>query len=396
MNNEKPYTAIALQGGGALGAYEYGVMKELFESRGPDFKPAVITGISIGAINAAILAGADKPIETLDHIWRDIFALPIPMPPSLERVYESFVPHPLQQFFSVIGNEGMYRFRPESVMAPFITNSIYDTSPLRETLRRHVDLDRLNSSYQVVVTALNVETGQLAKFGNAISIAMSIEGDGKYANDQGLTIDHIVASGSLPPGFPMTAIDGSSGSYYWDGGIVSNTPLSEAINCLEKCGSGSRDVKRELIVSELLPMRGDIPQSIDEVMSRFFNLIFSSKLDLDATLFRKYSQFVDLIQDIDLLIKTIEGNDMLKDEVNRALASTGTHFTTGGIQNSPGFKKLIDHRRIDAFTLIPFTAGRKFRNAGDFSKASIEARIDAGQKEARKRNIGQCQFLTFA
>jgi NTE family protein len=147
------YTAIVFQGGGALGAYEYGVIKELFESRGQDFKPDVITGISIGAINAAILAGAEKPLETLDYIWRHVFAHPVPMPPYIEEVYESLVPQKIQQIFSVLGNEGMYRPRPEyyinPVIAPFLTSSIYDTAPLRETLRTYLDLNKLKALSQI-------------------------------------------------------------------------------------------------------------------------------------------------------------------------------------------------------------------------------------------------------
>ncbi len=85
-------TAIVLQGGGALGAYEYGVLQELYAARGPQFQPAVITGISIGAINAAILAGAAQPIATLDRVWREGFAVLAPLPPPLSPLAGSFLP----------------------------------------------------------------------------------------------------------------------------------------------------------------------------------------------------------------------------------------------------------------------------------------------------------------
>ena len=85
-------TALALQGGGALGAYEYGAIKALYEARGPGFQPDVITGISIGAINAAILAGAPDPIPALDRVWREDFAVLAPASPFLPPGAASLLP----------------------------------------------------------------------------------------------------------------------------------------------------------------------------------------------------------------------------------------------------------------------------------------------------------------
>ncbi|HET6515432.1 MAG TPA: patatin-like phospholipase family protein [Thermodesulfovibrionales bacterium] len=387
------YTAIVLQGGGALGAYECGVMKELYESRGPNFKPDVITGISIGAINAAILAGSENPAATLEHVWREGFSLLTPLPAFLEATYESLIPQKVQQYLSALGNESMYRLRPEyycsPVFAPFFTSSIYDTSPLRATLETVVDLNRLNRDCQVVVTAVNVETGKAAIFGNRLSM----NGGVTFDNEDGLSIDHVIASGSLPPAFPMTEI---KQNFYWDGGLHSNTPLSEAINCLERCKAGSLDVRRELIIVELVPMEGEKPGNIEEVMSRFFNIIFASKLNLDAKLFSQYSDFVDLAGHLDVLLRAIEADDDLRKKVDKALSSSGSSITVNAIRNHAGYKELMDHRRIDAFTYVPFTAGHALRNASDFSKGSIEARIEAGQQEARKQKIGEHHFLKRA
>jgi NTE family protein len=134
MASGKPLrTAVVLQGGGALGAFECGVLKALYECR-EGFRPAVITGISIGAVNAALLAGAG--IEALDQAWRERFALrgpppppsagiPTPYGPALvgslpgplaalwQPVYEQLLPRLGQQYLSILGNEGMYRVRPE-------------------------------------------------------------------------------------------------------------------------------------------------------------------------------------------------------------------------------------------------------------------------------------------
>jgi predicted acylesterase/phospholipase RssA len=352
--------------------------------------PAVITGVSIGAITAAILAASENPINTLTNVWREGFAVLAPLPGLFNAISELAVPHRVQQYLSALGNEGMYRLRPEYLsvpfFAPFLTDSIYDTSPLRETLMEVLDLGKLNSNGRVVVTAINVETGKLARFGNALSIK---EG-GTFDNEQGLSIDHIVASGSLPPGFPMTEINGS---FYWDGGVGSNTPLSEAINCLERCDGGSRDVPRELIVVELVPMEGAKPSTMEEVMSRFFNMIFASKLELDRKLFAKFYDLMGLLEHIDFLLNVIKDDARLTKTVNDALALVGGGLTLEQIHGHSGYKQLMDHRRIDAFTRIPFTAGRELTDASDFSRASIEARIEAGRQEAKRQDIGKYHFL---
>jgi NTE family protein len=211
-------TAIVLQGGGALGAYEYGVLKALYETR-PHFTPAVVTGISIGAINAAVLVGAKaEPIRTLDDVWRHQFTTLQALPDPFRALSEYLLPPQAQQYLSVWGNAGMYQLRPEFLYAPLQATSIYTLAPLRQTLEEVVDLGKLNHSAEtrVAVCAVNVATGELTTFDNK----------------EGLSFDHIVASGSLPPSFPMTPIHGQS---YWDGGLVSNTPLSLAINYLGWC-----------------------------------------------------------------------------------------------------------------------------------------------------------------
>ena len=303
MAAEKPLrTAIVLQGGGSLGAYECGVLKALYDARGAHFQPAVITGISIGAINAALLAGAS--IQELLDTWRTRFTL-LESPPcspfaAFSPVFGPFIPPAFQQFFaavgqmlqplqclaqpvfeqllppvvqqnlSLLGNGGMYRPRAEYLAAgpaaALFTDSLYDTTPLRETLTEKVKIDRLNGESYVVVTAVNVATGQVAQFGNTkiFEDQGNDHEDNPFANQNGLSIDHIVASGSLPPSFPVTKVDGSS---YWDGGLYINTPLSIAINCLEKCDQGSPEVQREVIVVELFPMAGDVPTNLRSVVS---------------------------------------------------------------------------------------------------------------------------------
>jgi NTE family protein len=429
VNRDKVRTAIILQGGGALGAYEYGVLETLYKSRGKSFKPEVITGISIGAVNAAILAGAS--IEALGDAWRKRFALfeappqslftqvppvpaygqliplgqlipPIlqqylaaqgvmlaPLPPLLQPVLGQVIPQFIQQRLSAFGNESIYRVRPEyfyaGMFASMFTDSICDTTPLRDTLQDVVDLDQLNRYCQVAVSAVNVATGQLANFGNKKGLDEEIKAGKKsqFANHEHLSIDHILASGSLPPNFPATWVDGSS---YWDGGLFSNTPLSVAINCLERCCADD-SLEREVIIVELFPRVGSLPNSIPEVINRIFNLSFSSKLTLDEKLFQQTNDYIELAGHITDLIEKIENLDathkqdpQLKDIVS---------LVEDIIKKHRGYIDLIAHEKIDYFTLIPFTAGSELANASDFSKATIEARIMAGNQEAERQGIAE-------
>ena len=355
MENTHRYrTAIVLQGGGALGAYEYGVLKALYETR-PHFTPAVVTGISIGAINAAVLVGAkEDPIGTLDNVWRHRFTSLQALPTPVKALSEYLIPPEVQKYLSVWGNSGMYQLRPEFLCAPLLASSIYTLAPLRQTLEEVVDLRKLNckDETRVAVCAVNVATGELKTFNNQV----------------GLTLDHIVASGSLPPSFPMTAIDGQ---YYWDGGLVTNTPMSLAINYLEALEEGDPQVRRELIVVELFPMQAQLPQTLGDVMNRAAQLSFTSKLTLDQQLFAKFNDFVDLVQTIDRVLQALPTPEAQQ------------------IREHPGYAELVRHQKIDAFTVITFHADARLALPGDFSKASIEARIEAGYRDAIQQRIGE-------
>ena len=125
MTNHSAYqTAIVLQGGGALGAYEYGVLKALYEAR-PDFRPAVVTGVSIGAITAAVLVGArSDPISALGELWKTYFAVFGALPHPVREWSEALLPEKSQQAAAMIGNHGMYSFRPDYVANPSAADSI--------------------------------------------------------------------------------------------------------------------------------------------------------------------------------------------------------------------------------------------------------------------------------
>lgn len=330
--------ALVLQGGGALGAYAYGVIKALYEQ--PNFSLDVITGVSIGAINAAVLVGArEDPIRTLDELWREHLAIknwPL-TPPAFER------------YSSILANPAMYKIRPSYIytplLAPFLETSIYDTTALHRTLGDLIDFKRLNDSpIRLVMTAVDIETGEAKYFDNQ--------------NEEPLSVEHILASGGLAPGFPMTGIKNHPNGekrWYWDGGFSSNLPLAKAIDLLEEIDPDNPDVERELIVIELFPMRSKVPTNLIEVQDRIVQLLFSSKLILDEQLFEKMNDFVDLIQQID-----------------QALPPDSP------LRQHPGYQELERHRKIDTFLVFTSNTPEATAGASDFSQTAIERRIAAG------------------
>lgn len=216
---------LVLQGGGALGAYQAGAYEALCRH---DFEPNWVAGISIGAINAAIIAGnpREKRIERLREFWEQASS-PVPWSPVLnDDQSRSIFDEASAAIIAAFGVPGFFtpRFPPAPLWPTGSQQSLsyYDTAPLRETLERLVDFDRINNDgIRLSVGAVNVRTGNFAYFDN---------------RRQKIGPEHIMASGALPPGFPAIEIEGE---LYWDGGIVSNTPLDYVL-LEERCISGGR------------------------------------------------------------------------------------------------------------------------------------------------------------
>jgi NTE family protein len=220
-----PVVALVLQGGGALGSYQAGVYEGLAEA---GIHPNWIAGISIGALNAAVIAGnpPERRIERLRAFWEFICRQPWG-PPTLALAPDTGVDLPdavrvlvdsVEAARAVLeGQNGFFVPRPwyshVLTQAGPHTASFYDTRPLRATLERFADFDRINAPGQtrVAVGAVNVRNGNFVYFDSA---------------DRKLGPEHFMASGALPPGFPAVEIDGE---FYWDGGLVSNTPLQHVL-----------------------------------------------------------------------------------------------------------------------------------------------------------------------
>ena len=265
-------TVLILQGGGAYGAFEYGAVKALVES---GMRPDIVSGVSIGAFNGAVIAGnPDHPIEALEGFWADLATIsPIIPDEHLRRSVASsqIAMFGVQNFFTPRWLMPTFNFG----QMPQHWSSLYDMSPARALLTKYVDFDRLaKSPIRLLVSAVEIETSELVIFDS-------------YAEK--LTPEHILASGSLPPGFQWTTIDGR---HYWDGGIVSNSPLEIVI---ERCGATSKRV----FVIDLFPgKRTHLPENLMEVMTRRDEILYSERIRSDTRTERTLRDFRNLVDDI--------------------------------------------------------------------------------------------------
>ena len=252
---------LLLQGGGALGSYQAGVYQALAEA---ELHPNWIAGISIGAINSAIIAGnaPDKRVDRLREFWETVSTPPLGLPYlKFVELQNAFVHHLVNQGRAVnILLFGAPNFFTPRVLAAALwpanapdKASYYDTAPLKATLERLVDFDRINAGgMRFSVGAVNVGTGNFAYFDNT--------------TDR-IRPEHVMASGSLPPGFPATEVDGE---YYWDGGLVSNTPLQWALDSQPRKDTLAFQI-------DLWSAPGALPHDLTEVDVRHKDIMYSSR-----------------------------------------------------------------------------------------------------------------------
>ena len=262
-------TVLVLQGGGALGAFECGVVKALEEER---IFPDIVAGISIGALNGAIVAGNPRhATEALESFWSEIS---VASPWLLDREAATAI---TSMEILMFGVPNFFRPRwisSSPMMGPANWTSFYDVGPMRELIARYVDFGTLRASpVRLLIGAVNVRSGELEVFDS-------------YVDD--LTPDHVLASGSLPPGFPWTEIDGKA---YWDGGIVSNSPLDIVE---ERCGPGG---KRVFIV-DLFAGQRPLPATLMEVLARREEIVYSERVRSDLRLRELVSSYRRLVNGI--------------------------------------------------------------------------------------------------
>lgn len=257
--------ALVLQGGGALGAYQAGVYEGLQEA---GIEPDCLSGISIGALNTAIIAG-NKPedrVAKLRQFWDTIcqpyfgITMPYMLQDALFKIND-MTREAISAFNAnnavMQGQAGFFRprFPPPPQFSPGTPEaaSYYDTAALRDTLHELCDFDRVNNGdMRISVGAVNVSSGNFVYFDNT-KITLRAE--------------HFMASGALPPAFAPVEIDGQ---FYWDGGLVSNTPLAYVLEQTPRKDTLAFQV-------DLWSARGSVPTNMSEVSDRINEVRYSSR-----------------------------------------------------------------------------------------------------------------------
>ncbi|TMH68403.1 MAG: patatin-like phospholipase family protein [Betaproteobacteria bacterium] len=251
-------TVLVLQGGGALGAYQAGVYEGMHEA---GIAPNWITGVSIGAINAALIAGnrPEDRIPRLREFWDRVSSgIPLAVPAPFDLLRLAFNRWSASAS-AAFGVPGFFAPRvPPTMFNPPGTPgalSVYDSSPLRDTLNELVDFKLINArDVRLSVGAVDVRSGNSVYFDN---------------NDPDLSIgvEHVMASGALPPGLPPIQVTGVP---YWDGGLVSNTPLWYVLD-------DNRQLNALIVQVDLFSARGTMPRNLEEVLERAKDIQYSSK-----------------------------------------------------------------------------------------------------------------------
>jgi NTE family protein len=330
---------LVLQGGGALGSYQAGVYEALASS---EYLPDWVAGISIGAINAAIIAGnaPENRLKRLRSFWDGITAHTGLWPTVLVGS-----PALWQQMASaltalVLGQPGF--FTPRTLQYWFSSDkfvSYYDTSALKKTLERLVDFDRINNAREMrlSVGAVNVRTGQFAYFDSANIV---------------IRPEHIMASGALPPGFPPIEIDGE---HYWDGGLFSNTPLGYVLDY-------SPRRSRLTFQVDVFQSQGRLPTNLDEVAERDKDIRYSSRTQICSNAFRDRHDVRHAINELHKLLPP----DLLVTEQAKRLYELGCVTEMDIVQ--------LVYRPIE-----PQGASKDY----EFSRASMEKRWQQGILDAR-------------
>ncbi|MGB9495080.1 MAG: patatin-like phospholipase family protein [Azonexus sp.] len=267
---------LLLQGGGALGAYQAGVYEGLADA---GFAPDWVTGISIGAINAALIAGnpPERRVERLREFWYRVSAqAPHTLPAAMDFA-RPMMNRMAAASAMTLGIPGFFaprllppQFAPEGSLGAL---SYYDTEPLRTTLDELVDFERINTGdIRLSLGAVNARTGESVYFDST--------------RDK-INASHVMASGALPPGFPPVEIDGE---FFFDGGIMSNTPLQYV----------AHDFRMDALIVQvdLFSGQGEMPKNLAQVQERVKDIQFQSKERFSYDQIREFEALRSALADV--------------------------------------------------------------------------------------------------
>jgi len=338
----RPRTALVLQGGGALGAYQAGVFEAMDEH---GLTPDWVIGTSIGAINAALIAG-NRPgmrVARLRQFWNEVA--------QNDLLDMRRVPDSVRHFNTMLntmsalttGVQGFYSPRwcnPFAAGWPVAPEaaSFYDTAPLERTLEKLVDMNCLNggSGIRLTVSAIRVDCGQLDNFDSA---------------SRSMTLKHILASGALPPGFAPVRIDGR---LYWDGGLYSNTPLEILL-------ADEPRIDTTCFMVDLWSADGPEPQTLEQVQTRQKDVMFASRSQRHIDAYLRGHKLRRMVR----MLRDKLPPEALSEEERRQVEAVGADSTVHIVRLA--------------------YAGRDWQMASkdiNFSRGSIEWRWEQGYRDA--------------
>jgi NTE family protein len=390
---------LILQGGGSLGAFGCGVYKALAKR---NIKIDIVAGTSIGAVNAVIIAGAkngDSPEQSLEQFWLELsdgfvelnaptsfsYLLTPGFSEQLSRSLDSYYPYSfygrknevenhqaisanekirkikqLGSFYSsaIFGNDKMFkpRWKPEYAISdpeyftPEKWTYIYDHSPLAKTLDKYVDYKKLNPNgkpnARLIITATNVLTAEALVFDSS---------------KQQITPKHILAASGYPSyNFPWIEVE--KGVYGWDGSLLSNTPLREAIDA-----SPVND--KRIFLVENYPKNIDVlPRNLPEIHHRARDIMFSDKTEHNVAMSKVITRYLQYIEELYQIVeKHADHKKIDKEQLKRIRHKYKQYKQERGAE----IKKIFHISRDEPFPHI-------FENA-DFSPETIKNSIEEGE-----------------
>lgn len=353
---------VIFQGGGALGAYECGVYQELAE-QGRVNNLAVIAGTSIGAINASIVAhnyhkanhGADQLVE----FWKETLRAPVlPLFPNYG------IWHRWNAIWTAVmfGNPNLYTPAlpfPLSFLPPasWMGTHWYNTAAMEQTLSKQFKSyggpDHLVKP-RLMITAVNLKAGKLKVFDSWKEV---------------ITPRHVVACGSLPPSFPATKIDGIP---YWDGGLLSNSPLRDVLDAIRRSDEPLKGSYKVYLVNVFPKSGREEPRNAWEVAQRMAEISYGDKTSQEISGSKWVNRYIDLVE----IFKSYR--DQIPQEMQKMMQDE--------LKEAEGFlekRVFLDITSIDR-TDTPDEEGEHVSRDGDFSRERIEELMERGREDAAK------------
>ena len=346
---EKIETVLTLKGGGSLGAYECGVYKAIAKH---NVKLDMIAATSIGSVNAAIITGSkkDEPAKALEDFWL-----------SLADSTSSYLPDKSRSVASATNASiwGNKIFTPRW-LNPNLTNSnnspyLYDNTPLRNKIGEYVDFEKIRRppSPRIIITCTDIQNGRPTIF------------DSKYDN---ITTDHILASAGYPYyGIQWTKL---GGRYLWDGTLLSNTPLIDAINA-------SPDSDKLVYQVDLFPhVQEKLPKNMEEVWHRARDIMFFDKVEHTLRVSNMLKRYLGLLGDMHEITMNYLDSGKADDDMKQKIFEVEKTYHKLTIERGGIIRDIV---RVERKEDAPYL----FEDS-DFSLATIKKLIRNGEADAEK------------